>query len=446
MFTLIKKALFSITGTLGMVAASACIASAAPSYRPLPSVVNPESDLVLPEDVYMIYNVRQYGAAGDGVTDDTQAIQAAIDACTGTGGTVLLDNGTDQFSGSLDGGSHFIYGIWCDRGGADNVGLFAQVEGAVISNLGVRTAENKGMVGGNNVGLIAGTGYAVIRNCCAIGDVTATAKNVGGIMGVSPNGNKDATVITDCYYLGEIAATDGAGGILGITQTSRQDIISNCYSVATINRDRRDGSAGGVVGSAKIMDTSVQSNPCIAISNTFALGEQVNGASNFWGTYIRRFAGSGNPDHDRCYTFSNNYALSTMLVNGESVNNDSDNYHARDIAPERALRASTYTDCGWNFTDAATYSTNASSNDATWSMGNGNYQLPVLANLSLSYQPTIHPDHLPDVLTGIDDVTTDGGESTPEYYSLQGLKVVHPSSGHVYIERSGSAVRKVLWP
>ena len=135
-----------------------------------------------------------------------------------------------------------------------------------------------------------------------------------------------------------------------------------------------------------------------------------------------------------------------MLVNGESVNNDSDNYHARDIAPERALRASTYTDCGWNFTDAATYSTNASSNDATWSMGNGNYQLPVLANLSLSYQPTIHPDHLPDVLTGIDDVTTDGGESTPEYYSLQGLKVVHPSSGHVYIERSGSAVRKVLWP
>ena len=42
-----------------------------------------------------IYNVRDYGAKGDGTSLDTAAIQAAIDACaTDSGGTVLIPAGT----------------------------------------------------------------------------------------------------------------------------------------------------------------------------------------------------------------------------------------------------------------------------------------------------------------------------------------------------------------
>jgi Pectate lyase superfamily protein len=42
----------------------------------------------------LVVNVKDKGARGDGATDDTAAIQAAIDEAGGTGGTVLVPKGT----------------------------------------------------------------------------------------------------------------------------------------------------------------------------------------------------------------------------------------------------------------------------------------------------------------------------------------------------------------
>ncbi|QUI22115.1 glycoside hydrolase family 28 protein [Vallitalea pronyensis] len=44
----------------------------------------------------MIYNVRDFGAIGDGLTDDTQAIQDAMDACSNTDGEVIIPQGVYQ--------------------------------------------------------------------------------------------------------------------------------------------------------------------------------------------------------------------------------------------------------------------------------------------------------------------------------------------------------------
>jgi hypothetical protein len=47
-----------------------------------------------------VFDVRAYGATGNGTTKDTAAIQAAIDKAAGTGGSVLLESGT-YLSGTL---------------------------------------------------------------------------------------------------------------------------------------------------------------------------------------------------------------------------------------------------------------------------------------------------------------------------------------------------------
>ena len=50
----------------------------------------------------MIYNVLEFGAKGDGVTNDAKAIQKAIDTCTSEGGgRVLLPGGHTYNSGSI---------------------------------------------------------------------------------------------------------------------------------------------------------------------------------------------------------------------------------------------------------------------------------------------------------------------------------------------------------
>lgn len=48
-----------------------------------------------------VYNVKAYGAVGDGTTDDAAAIQAAIDAAAVAGGTVLIPAGTHTLNGQL---------------------------------------------------------------------------------------------------------------------------------------------------------------------------------------------------------------------------------------------------------------------------------------------------------------------------------------------------------
>lgn len=52
-----------------------------------------------------VFDVFKYGAVGDGKTNDQQALQKAINACKGTGGTVYIHNGT-FLTGQIELGSN----------------------------------------------------------------------------------------------------------------------------------------------------------------------------------------------------------------------------------------------------------------------------------------------------------------------------------------------------
>jgi hypothetical protein len=72
-------------------ATSTAVTAAPPTVTATPGATTPIS---APPVAANSVNVKQYGAAGDGKTDDTAAIQAALDALPAAGGTVLFPPGT----------------------------------------------------------------------------------------------------------------------------------------------------------------------------------------------------------------------------------------------------------------------------------------------------------------------------------------------------------------
>jgi polygalacturonase len=87
-------------GFLGSMLA-ACAAPAIVRADSLMRVI-PISTIVIPAKTIMgMVNVRDFGAIGDGVTDDTKSIQAAMQYANRYGGRVYFPAGAFTFSGEL---------------------------------------------------------------------------------------------------------------------------------------------------------------------------------------------------------------------------------------------------------------------------------------------------------------------------------------------------------
>src|SRR5207237_10337810 len=81
-----------------------------------------------------VYNVRAYGARGDGIGDDTPALQAAIDAAASTdGGIVLIPTGTYPLSRPLSVTAGGITLAGAGPAATTLLALPANVDGAVIA-------------------------------------------------------------------------------------------------------------------------------------------------------------------------------------------------------------------------------------------------------------------------------------------------------------------------
>ncbi len=73
-------------------------------------------------------------------------------------------------------------------------------------------------------------------------------------------------------------------------------------------------------------------------------------------------------------------------------------------------------------------------------LGFSNHQNGAFMNNPGSLTITLHPDE-----TGIADIETSGEDAPAEYFNLQGMKVVNPEPGALYIVRKGATVSKIIF-
>lgn len=122
----------------------------------------------------LVFNAKDYGATGDGNTDDTAALQAAIDAVPSTGGTLYLPHGTYVISSQLVLKSYLMI-----RGDGMNSTAIQQINsaahglyGMTVRYLQIRDLQVKGP------GKTIGSGTGIFLDTTGTGPGIATANCV----------------------------------------------------------------------------------------------------------------------------------------------------------------------------------------------------------------------------------------------------------------------------
>ena len=188
-----------------------------------------------------------------------------------------IGNQATLFVGEFDGQGHVISNLTVS--GGDYTGLFGVVSGgADIRNFvldktcSISGGAFVGVIGGTN-----GTGNVYVTNVGNEGNVTGTAQNAAGILGVDMNGS--ATLfITNCYVTGSVKGARESATICGWSNGG--SVVKNCYSIASLEGIYGDGSftRGGtsIVNCYEIESVGQQGNV-----NKVTAEEVANGALCF---------------------------------------------------------------------------------------------------------------------------------------------------------------------
>ena len=155
-----------------------------------------------------------------------------------------------EFTGSFNGASYKVTGVWINRPGNSDVGFFGQTgNNATIDSLGIEIAE-AGIKGGAYTGGLVGSQGTVndnISHCYVTGGSVSGNTTVGGLVGLLVSN------MSHCYSTVDVDGSN-AGGLVG---TNLIGSINNCYATGNVNGRSYAGGLVGIhrVGSARIINS-----------------------------------------------------------------------------------------------------------------------------------------------------------------------------------------------
>ncbi len=180
-------------------------------------------------------------------------------------------------AGTFDGDGHSVSGLYFNDNSEQYVGLFGNLNGGTVQNVGVVDAY---FCGEQYVGGVAGRSInnGTIKNCYNAATVIGTDKNycyLGGVVGWVSNGT-----VESCYNIGTVSGSgESVGGVVGYIKSTTDSYtpsgVENCYNTGAVGGDIE---VGGVVGT--IAPTA--SGSIINVTNCFNSGA-VSGYNNVGG-------------------------------------------------------------------------------------------------------------------------------------------------------------------
>lgn len=327
-----------------------------------------------------VYNVLSYGAVGDGATDDTSAIQAAIDAAsTAGGGRVYIPAGVFVVTGIviknrvwLEGAGHRATVLYLDDSSNDHVitsykatGSEANAQSFSIKDL---------MIDGNKDNQTAGEGIhieqsesqtagddwndarwivqnVIIYNCKSHGFRQANWRSEGRLINVHAficDGHGFYAGGSDTFY---ITCNAGACGLAGFYITNTSTHFTNCKAwfngtitsasghgfhldstypggVILSNCDAQDNEAAGFFLNEA---NSTSLTNCVADSNGRSATTPVTGDGAYAGFEIddsRNCILAGCVSFERRYDSTNSFQRTALNITGSSHSNKIDISHS----------------------------------------------------------------------------------------------------------------------
>jgi hypothetical protein len=246
-----------------------------------------------------------------------------------------VGNDVNNFTGSFDGQSYIISNVYINMPGSDNVGLFGEVSGGQIRNLGV---ENVNITGRNYVGgLVGWDDSGSITNCYSTGTVSGYY-DVGGLVGLN------WSTLTSCYATGLVSGYYSVGGLVGYNGGGT---LTSCYATGSVSGGDNSYYLGGLAGeNYGTIDNCYSTGAVTGRDSSYDLGGFVG-----WGWYY------GN--------ISSSYFL---------ITSGPDNGNGTPLTDEQMKQQSSF--IGWDFNDVWHICETTNYPKLIWQMPPGDFVCP----------------------------------------------------------------------